>query len=104
MFKEKFGNTQEPLQSHTATKRTLTLHEGAVRSEVIRSENGFNLENALENVPGPIVEFGGPTPEGFKQINTSHFQDRFFTSNLYPGLPRFDPYKKNPPHDLRCPS
>jgi hypothetical protein len=49
----------------------------------------FDLVKKISELSGPIIEVAGPTTAGFEQIDTKHFRDRTFISNLYPGVPIF---------------
>lgn len=54
-------------------------------------KEGFDLDRALEEIPGPVVEVAGPTSRtpmiDFKKLKTP-----FFVSNINPGVKITDPY------------
>jgi hypothetical protein len=51
---------------------------------------GFSVYRTINNLNGPLIELGGPTDEGYKQVDLSKLDKRLFVSNLLPGFPYYD--------------
>ena len=49
-----------------------------------RGEESFTVEEALNNVRGPLIEAAGPTYGGFAFIDSSKLRKRMYVSDLVP--------------------
>jgi len=50
----------------------------------------LNVYETLAATHGPFVEIGGPTTEGFEQVDIKALDGKFFTSNIESDIPEFD--------------
>lgn len=67
-------------------------YEQIVKEAVIKGEwkeEGFDLQESLNNTKGPLVEIGGPTSDGYNLIDINKLKKKVLTSNLFPGAPKF---------------
>lgn len=61
------------------------------------SEDQFDVADALKTIRGPIVEVGGPTPDGFRMIHKRMIAEsgkQYLTTNVTDGL--YQPVGENP--------
>jgi len=69
---------------------TGTKVSGAQYQPLEWKQEHLNVYETLAATHGPFVEIGGPTTEGFEQVDIKALDGKFFTSNIESDIPEFD--------------